>query len=196
MVPAQSKGDNLNSWTLALAVAAASSLLMSGAHAADPAIVDCADTPGHRDCSKTQRFPVEDEERGAEAFEKLKAQVYDAADPVAQVLAYSKWGDPGGYEGSYAEKSFIYPLDKANCVYAQADRVFYYDEDGPMEGGTNEVTARAVVWYLNNVVPGSLSFTNGVMAGTERLAPRIDGAAPERMAKEWAAVFARHCKGR
>lgn len=167
------------------------------AHAADEAIVDCADAPAHRDCGQTRHFPVEAEAQGVEEYRKLKARLFDPEDPVAQALALSKWGDPSGYEDSDAEASFIYAIDKANCVYAQADRVFYYDEGGPNDGGSNEVTPRAVIYYLNNIAPRSLAFTaQGVFSGAERLLATRSTVDPDRMAKAWAEVYGRHCKGK
>src|SRR6185436_20362663 len=99
-----------------------------------------------------------------------------------QVLAYSKWGNPVGFENSDAEAAFIYPIDKGNCVYAVAERVFYFDEGGPVEGGSNEVTPRAVVYHLNNIAPRNLSVqVRGVFNGSEQLFPTQLGTDIDRL---------------
>ena len=168
------------------------------ARAAD-IVVDCQLAPAHADCSPTQHLPVDDkaEIAGNEAFAKLKAQLYDPVDPVAQALSLSKWGDPAGWNIAPSDTAFIYAHDKANCIYVVAERIFYYDEGGPAEGGSNEITPRSFVFYLNNVAPKELTFNaEGVFHGGERLFPLASGADPAKLAQAWASIYPQRCKGK
>jgi len=169
----------------------------SGAQAADDDVmVGCANTPSHPGCGQTEHFKVEEPKAGEEAFAKMRGRLYDANDPVAQILAYSKWGNPTGFKDMITD-AFFYPVDKANCVYAEAERVFYPEESGPIEEGTNENTARAVLFYLNNIGPKGLEIkSEGVFYNGERLFLGKSERDLDRIVKGWAQIYAQHCKGK
>ena len=152
--------------------------------------------PTHAGCGQTEHFKVEDEAAGKEAFAKMREKLYDANDPVAQILAYSKWGNPTGFKDLITD-AFFYPVDKAKCVYAEAERVFYPEESGPIEEGTNENTARAILFYLNNMDPKGVEVKDeGVFYKGERVLLGRSGRDLDRVAKGWAQIFAQHCKGK
>src|SRR5262245_36240687 len=113
-------------------VAGAIALAPDIGHAADEVVVVCANTPAHPGCGKTDHFKVSAEAEGKAAFATMRTQLYDPADPVAQILAYSLWGDPRGFRDLITE-AFIYPVDKTSCAYAKAERVYYGEEAGPIE---------------------------------------------------------------
>lgn len=172
------------------------SLVARPTYAADEVMVVCANNPSHADCGKTDHYKVDNEEEGIAAFREMRGKLYSPADPVAQALARSKYGNPDGFKDLITE-AFFYPVDKARCVYAEAERVFYGEESGPIEDGTNENTARAALFYLNNMTPGSLSFKDGGMYhGDNRLFLSKGAQDAEQLKKDWAAVFAQHCKGK
>jgi hypothetical protein len=182
---------------LIAALAAAALVLSAGTgRAADDIVLVCASAPAHPDCGNTEHFKVDAEAEGKAAFARMRERLYDAADPVARTLALSKWGNPTGFQDLITE-AFFYPVDKAKCIYAEAERVFYGEESGPIEEGTNENTARAVILYLNNINPRALAFRDqGVFHGNDRLLLSKSGVDAEKFKKDWEAIYARQCKGK
>ena len=164
------------------------------ARAADAIVVTCSSTPDHPDCGHTEHFKVDDEAEGKAAFAKLRAELFDENDPVARILATTKWGKPGMFSDAITQ-AFFYPLDKARCVYAEAERVFYGEEAGPIEEGTNENTARAVIYYLGRLKASEVAIRGqGVFHGADRLFLIAMTADVERLRKDWESLLGEHCK--